>query len=386
MTDRFPELSETFVAAEIDSLRRAGHYVRVEAGSPGNAPTSDAEARYLVYDHRVRRLAALLRLVYRHPLRVAADIVGRRRWRHAEEVVPLRVLAASACRILDHDATHIHVHFADRAALDAMRIAQILGIPWSLTAHAYDIFMSPRNLTDKMTRAAFVTSGCQYNVDYLRSLVEPVVRHRIHEVVMGVDVQRFRRTRPYRASGTVLAVGRLVEKKGFHYLLEAAAIMKERGQITRTIIVGTGPLDGEFQRMIEELSLNGHVELLGSRTPDEIRDLLEDAEVFVMPCVVARDGDRDSMPVVVKEAMAMEIPVIATDEVGLPELVNSACGVLIQPSNPVALAEAIEGLLSLPLSQRADIGRAGRTRVIAAADVDRETKKLIGLIDAAQSK
>ncbi len=385
MTDRFPELSETFVTAEVDALRRAGHHVQVEAGTRGNTSRSDELVSYLVDDTRGVRLAALVHLCLGHPVRVAADALARRRWRRSEEVVPLRVLAAAARRIMANDATHIHVHFADRAALDAMRIARILGIPWSLTAHAYDIFMSPRNLIEKITCAAFVTTGCKYNVDYLRSLVGPELRERIHEIVMGVDVHQLQRTQPYRDSGIVLAVGRLVEKKGFRYLVEAAAVLKGRTRLRDIVIVGEGPLEAELRELVEALSLDGDVQMVGPRTSDEIRELLEDAEVFALPCVVAEDGDRDSMPVVVKEAMAMEIPVVATEEVGMPELVDSACGVLVPPHDADALAEAIAQLLALPSSRRAELGRAGRARVLATADVDRETRKLAGLIAAAQS-
>jgi glycosyltransferase involved in cell wall biosynthesis len=143
----------------------------------------------------------------------------------------------------------------------------------------------------------------------------------------------------------------------------------------RFTIVGAGPLEGELRALAGE-----RVEFAGARQPDEVRELLESAHLLAMPCVVAGDGDRDSMPVVVKEALAMEVPVVATGEVGLPELVRPEWGRLVPPRDSRALAGAIAELLALPDGERAAMGRAGRAHVLEAASVARETEKLAGLI------
>jgi glycosyltransferase involved in cell wall biosynthesis len=186
---------------------------------------------------------------------------------------------------------------------------------------------------------------------------------------MGVDGERFRRRTPYGGGDPhVVAVGRLVEKKGFRYLAEAA----ERLPDVRFSIIGSGPLEEELRKR--------PVVLLGARPPDEVRKLLESAHLLAMPCVVAADGDRDSMPVVVKEALAMEVPVVASDEVGLPELVRPEWGRLVPPGDSRALAGGIAELLALPEAERAAMGRAGRAHVLEAASVHRETEKLARLI------
>jgi glycosyltransferase involved in cell wall biosynthesis len=251
-----------------------------------------------------------------------------------------------------------------------MRIASIVGVPYSVTAHAYEIFMSPANLREKLERAAFATTGCEYNLRHLRSVAPEAD---VHEIVMGVDGERFRRRSPYGGKGTphVVAVGRLVEKKGFRYLAEAAEQLPGVG----FSIIGAGPLE-------EELRGRG-VELLGPRSPDDVRELLERADLLAMPCVVAADGDRDSMPVVVKEALAMEVPVVASDEVGLPELVKPEWGRLVPPGDSRALAGAIAELLARPEAERAAMGRAGRAHVLEAASVQRETEKLARLVGRA---
>ena len=250
-----------------------------------------------------------------------------------------------------------------------MRIATIAGVPYSVTAHAYEIFMSPANLREKLERAAFATTGCEYNVHHLRQVAP---RADLHEIVMGVDGERCRRRTAYgEGSPFVLAVGRLIEKKGFRYLVEAAEDLPD----VRFAIVGAGPLE-------EELGGRG-LELLGPRSPDEVRELLESTHLLAMPCVVAADGDRDSMPVVVKEALAMEVPVVASEEVGLPELVRPEWGRLVAPGDSRALAGAIAELLALPQAERAAMGRAGRAHVLEAANVHRETEKLARLIGRA---
>jgi glycosyltransferase involved in cell wall biosynthesis len=383
LTDRFPELSETFVVSEIKALGALGHAVRVEAGGAADTPNPDAggiDVAYLTHDGPRRQLLDLARLAARHPLRCLADVFERRRWRREERVRPLRGLAPAARRLRSGGAEHLHAHFAAGAALDALRLARILGLPYSVTAHAYDIYLEPRNLREKLEHAAFVTSGCEYTV---RDLEKIAPAAQVHEVIMGVDGQRFARTRPHPAGRAVVAVGRLVEKKGFAYLIEAAALLRERTALDRVTIVGEGPLRAQLQTRVRELALEDTVELPGDSSPDSVRELLETADVLAMPCVVARNGDRDSMPVVVKEALAMEVPVVASDEVGLPELVRPEFGRLVPPGEPDRLAAAIEELLALAPERRAAMGRAGRAFVLERCDVRRETERLARLIEAA---
>ena len=378
MTDRYPVVSETFVVNEVEELRRQGHDVRVAATSrpePGGEYPGHS-AVYLDEDTRREKIAGLAILALRNPMGVAQDVATRRRRQRDEPVRRLRGLAARAAHMRRAGVGHIHVHFAAEAALDAMRLASLLKIPYSLTAHAYDIFESPANLREKIERAAFVTTGCEYNRRYLQRLVDPHVAERIHVMVMGVDPEAFRRRTPYPGGRHVMAVGRLVEKKGFAYLIEAIARLETVAPIDRLTIVGEGPLRSELKEEVARLELEGRVSLPGAMSPIEVRETLETADLLVMPAVIAANGDRDSMPVVVKEAMAMEIPVIATDEVGLPELVDDEVGRLVPPRDAGALAAAISEVLALPKDERQELGRRGRERVIERCDLGRETARL----------
>jgi len=377
LVDQFPELSETFIAAEVHELQRQGHIVRVEANAHAPTPGSadGIDAAYLADDALTTRLRSLVRLVLGHPVRSLRDVILRRRLGREEPVRPLREIAPAAIRLLDFRARHLHAHFADGAAADAMRIGALLDVPYSVMTHGYDVFQLPRNLEEKHHRAAFAVSACDYSVSYLRDAVGEGAR--IERLVTGVDGDFFVRRTPYEGRRTVLAVGRLVEKKGFGALVQAAARIPDLERVT---IVGDGPLLASLTGRIAASGLDSVVELAGALPAERIRELLEEAGVLVAPCIVAADGDRDTMPVVVKEALAMEVPVVASDEVGLPEVVRPDWGRLVPPGDIGALASAITELLALPVERRIEMGRAGRAFVLEQCNLSRETERLAALI------
>jgi colanic acid/amylovoran biosynthesis glycosyltransferase len=363
--DRFPELTETFVTGELQALRAQGHDVRVEAvvraPRPDPAAADGIDAAYMEDETRPQRMRAVAALVARHPLRCARDLASRRRWRRDEPVTPLRRLAVRALRLRE---PYVHAHFAAGAALDAMRAAALTGRRWGFTAHGYDIYQSPANLAEKLRRADLPVTVCDYCVRDL----ERIGGRPVAKVVMGVDPDVFKRGRPYPGARRVLAVGRLIEKKGFASLVEAAELLDD----VDVTIVGDGPLRSELE--------GRGVRLTGALGPPAVRDALQDADVLVAPSVVAADGDRDSMPVVVKEALAMEVPVIASAEVGLPEIVRPEWGALVPPGDARALAQAIEAFLARPAHERAAMGRAGREHVVRHASRATEAARLAELI------
>jgi len=377
--DHWPELSETFVVNELRALRRLGHDVRVLALQPAGranpeAP-DDVDFELLGGEDGRRAMGDLLWLLRRRPLACARDLIGRRRLARAEWARPLRALAPAARAILERGDEHLHAHFAGGAALDAMRLAALSGRPFSVTAHAYDIFLTPRNLREKLVRADAVFTGCDYNMRHLRSIAPAA---NLHKVVMGVDTATFRRAGAPPGGREVVAVGRLVEKKGFDVLIDAVA----RVPGARLRIIGDGPLRSALQSQAERSGAGDRVTFAGGLDPADVRAALEASDVLAMPCVVARDGDRDSMPVVVKEAMAMELLVVASDEVGLPECVLAPWGALAAPGDADALAGALRAMLALAPRERARAGRLGRAWVAAHADVDTETARLADVLAA----
>ena len=384
LVDVFPALSETFVLGEVRALERRLGAIRVEAcGRPARANWRDARGVDVTYwedDGKASRLLATVRLTLRHPLAVLSDLRATRRWSAEEEVWPLPSLAACAARLRAAGTRHLHVHFAGRAALNALRLSRILGIHYSVTAHAYEIFQRPANLQEKIAASAFTAGESHYATDRLRELAGPAHRSRVHFLPAGVDARRFRRETPYPGGRCVVAVGRLIEKKGFVHLVDAAALLVERGAGVEVLIVGDGPLRNPLRERAAERGVDGCVRFLGARDHVEVGRLLERADLLAMPCVVAADGDRDSMPNAVYEALAMEVPVVASDEVGLPDVVRPEWGRLVPPGDPAALAAAVEEVLALPPATRAEMGRTGRAFVIEERDQDRQAERLLELI------
>ena len=385
-TDYFPVLTEQFVTRDIAALAAAGRRVRVEAvarpARPLEGGARGVEANWLEDEGTLDRVAALAWLAARHPLRAAADLRERRRF-EADERMPLRALAPAARRLARGGETHVHVHFAAMAAANALRVGAILGVPVSITPHAHEVYAEPRSVPEKLGRASFVTTVCAYNVERLRALVPAEAGGRIHDVPIGIDPARIRRDGPPPGGRKVLAIGRLVEQKGFRHLIEAAAELEATVPLDRLVIAGGGPLDAELDALAAELGVAERVELVGPLEPAAIRRLMTEADVFAMPSVIAADGNRDAVPVVVLEALAMELPVVASDEVGLPEVVRPAWGRLVPPGDASALAAALAELLALTPGERAAMGAAGREFIGAERDLRRQTARLIELIDTA---
>ena len=386
LANSFPALSQTFVATEALALQELGHPVRIEAARRADPAAEGVEGRfrtdYLEGQSRRAELTAFVRLVARHPIRSAADLVAQRRWRREEEVPTLRALAPAARR-LGRGRRHLHAHFAREAALTAMRLSRLTGTPYSVTTHAFDIYARTTNLPEKLQRAAFVTAGSDYTLADVRRMVGPHHASRVHKVAMGVDPERFRRSSDYPGGRTVVGVGRLVRKKGFRHLLEAVARMRDFAPIGRLVILGDGPLWERLHERASELGIADSVEWMGARSHAEVQALLEEADVLAMPCVVLPDGNRDGSPTVVKEALAMEVPVVASDEVGLPEVVKEPWGRIVPSKDPGALANALADVLARPREERMDMGRAGREWMLETCNPEREATRLSGLIAAA---
>jgi colanic acid/amylovoran biosynthesis glycosyltransferase len=380
-TDRFPVPSETFVRNEIGALRGLGWAVRVEAvGRPDQPLLGGArglDVHYLEDEGHFARAVATAWLVLRHPLRCLADRRTAGRW--GPERLPLSAIAPQAWRLANAGERHVHVHFAALAAVNSLRAGALVGVRVSFIGHGHEVFVTPNALSAKLGAAAFAAGPCEYTARHLRQLAPPDHETRVESIVMGVDGSRWRRAVPHQGGRTVVAVGRLVEKKGFTHLVEALA-RPEGAEVERLRIAGDGPLMPALREQIRRSGLEDRVELLGALGADAVRDLLEGADVVAVPCVIATDGDRDAMPVVAKEALAMEVPVVASREVGLPELIRDEWGRLVPPGDSAALAEGLAELLSLPASERAAMGAAGRAFVLDHFSLDAEADRLARLV------
>jgi glycosyltransferase involved in cell wall biosynthesis len=364
----FPRLSETFIVEELLALEQRGwkptifsqRRVAEQVTNPRTEPLL-ARVVYLTDLPVLVRLAAGLRTLVRHPVAVTrcVSIVLRARSRQSLRNLPsAMVLAALAER---QGIRYLHAHFADAPGDLAFFASEITGIRYGITAHAADIYWG-RLLCRKLEQASLVVTVCLYNVDQLRLRCPALDTDAVVLKYAGIHAPSFRLAapRPLRPAREIVAVGRLVEKKGFAMLIHAVARLRAEGRDVRCRIVGDGPLRAELETLTKRLGIGDAVELLGACPPERIATLLAEADVLAAPFTIASTGDRDSMPVVVKEAMAMELPVVVTDDFGFPEMVTPEAGVLVPRDDVDALTAGLAKVLDADPEQRRAMGAAGR--------------------------
>jgi glycosyltransferase involved in cell wall biosynthesis len=389
----FPRLSETFVASEIYRVEQAGIPLRLfvlkpveehERGEP-HAVVRRIRAQPLYLPattslsdvSRLRWLArnvpsflpALRRVARRRPLpllRTAAvalhdSLRGGHTWCRLPRKVFLKDLllgVALADRLLAaEDVRHLHAHFAHGTTTVTWYASRITGVPFSFTGHARDIYterLNPGGLLRRKLRAArFVVTCTEANRRHLEAIGGGAEVHRVYHG-LNADFARLlteNGTVPtHNGRFRVLAVGRLVAKKGLDVLVEAVNMLVARGVPAEAVIVGhVAPHESEvgpaLEQQIRALGLRGHVRIVGSMTQAELLDEYRRSSVFCLPCRVADSGDRDGIPNVLVEAMACAVPVVSTDVSGIPELVvDGENGLLVPPEDPVAVADALQRL------------------------------------------
>jgi colanic acid/amylovoran biosynthesis glycosyltransferase len=277
--------------------------------------------------------------------------------------------------------THLHAHFATSATSVARLAARMAGLPYSFTAPAKDIFhanVAPEELRCKLADASAVATVSDFNVAFLRDRYGQAAEH-VQRIYNGLELDRFAFQPVARNAPHIVAVGRLVEKKGFADLIDACAVLACRNVDFSCEIVGSGPLQSDLCAQICRLGLEGRVSLTGPRPQQEIIGLVRRGAVFVAPCVEAADGDRDGLPTVLLEAMALGTPCVATAVTGIPEIIrDGVSGLLVPQREPAALARAIERLLSEPATGRRLAG-AARQLIETEFDIHRNTAQLRSL-------
>jgi glycosyltransferase involved in cell wall biosynthesis len=276
----------------------------------------------------------------------------------------------------------VHAHFALAQTEVAMAVSGLLDRPYSFTAHARDIYAAPSALEEKIRRAALVITCTAYNLNHLRRLCPDVPTEHIRLVHHGVDVDaaagpaRAATTCDAQRTPTIVAAGRLIEKKGFDALVQACEMLQRRGANFRCRIFGTGPLDRPLRSQIAAAGLLEKIEMPGWLPNARLLEEFTHATVFVMPSRISDSGDRDGIPNVVLEAMASGLPVVATAVSGLPEAVtDGVTGLLVAPDDPTAMADALQRLLTEP-DLAGSFGAAGAARAQSEFSIEASTNRL----------
>ena len=374
-----PALSATFIDREIRVLAAAGFDVAtVSRATPLPGEVSDevrnyyCDTLYLDALNVFRKASANIRVLLSKPLQWLSIL--RLIFTEKEVKSPrdrLRLLAhfvQAGCvydRYKGSAISHIHAHFLNAPTSIALFLSILTDIPFSFTEHASNIYVDPLMFRTKLRLCKKVVMISQYNKDFLLSKYGEELEDKIQIIHCGLDPHVYT---PIRVKNdrhpVMLAVGRLVAMKGFYFLLQACRLLKDRGVAFNCIIIGDGEEKSTLLRKSIEFGVEDVVTFQGAVVQERVMQFLQEASVFVLPSIITDDGRRDGIPVALMEAMAMELPVISTNIVGIPELIEDGNeGLLVEQRNPSELAAALEFLLENE-HVRKRMGRNGRQKII----------------------
>jgi colanic acid/amylovoran biosynthesis glycosyltransferase len=400
LTGRYPAISHTFIMREVRALRALG--IEVDTFSVWSTDENlllaraDKEEYKTTYALLAPRLAYIARAhvmaVLTRPRRYLATArrafklrgPGLRGWGVAVTWLVETIVLWHQCR--QRAITHVHAHLNGTAPTVALLLANFandldaggVGWTWSQTVHGPSEFYDTigEHLAEKIRSATFVVCISDFARSQLMGLVEASHWPKLHVVHCGVDLDVFRPVDAQPVSSgpsrtfRILNVGRLVSVKGHAALIEAVALVRGKNIDASLTIVGEGPARPELERIVAGLDLRSHVHLTGAVGQDEILELYRASDVFCMSSFA------EGVPVVLMEAMAQEIPVIAPAIMGIPELIeNGVNGILTRPGRPDQIADGLSRLALSP-ELRLELGRNARRFIISDFDINQSAEKL----------
>lgn len=377
----YPRLSETFIAQEIRALERAGLAARIISL---RHPT-DRET-HPIHDEIIASVSYLPEYLYQEPARVArAWRVARclpgyaqafQSWRRdlRRDPTPNRVRRFGQALVLATELPssikRLHAHFLHTPASVTRYASMMTGLPWSVSAHAVDIWTTPAwELSEKLDSCDWAVTCTKNNTNYLRDLC--ATPEKISLSYHGIDLGRFaaaevqhteRDGRDFTDPVVILSVGRAVEKKGYEVLLSALAALPHELS-WRLVHIGGGALQTRLQQQAQRLGIGDRIRWLGAQPHSRVLSHYRVADVFVLASRIASNGDRDGLPNVLMEAQSQGLPCVSTDVSAIPELIIDAeTGLLSAPDDSAQLARNIQALITSPVRRRA-LGEAGSRRV-----------------------
>lgn len=393
----YPRLSETFIAQELLGLERAGfELILVSMRRPTD------KKRHPIHDEIRAPVHYLPEYLHEEPLRVLRSLLlasvkpgffaafkdfvrdlGRDFTRNR-----VRRFGQAAVLAVEwpEGGDWLHVHFIHTPAAVGRYTSRMIGIPWSVSAHAKDIWTTKEwELREKLADARWTVTCTQAGFERLRDL--SARKEIVHLSYHGLDLDRFppfEAERPLR-DGTdaeqpiaILSVGRAVDKKGFDILLKALALLPA-GLHWRFEHIGGGEQLAKLKALAGRLGIDGRIRWHGAMAQQEILAHYRDADIFALACRVSDNGDRDGLPNVLVEASSQKLASVATSISGIPEMFsNGANGYLVEPEDPVAFAEMLESAIRDPAHRRA-IGIAAEVKVRAEFDHRESIRQLQAL-------
>ena len=388
----FPKPSETFIFREVINLRKMGLPLKVftlygkltRDLSPEMQSISDQVERLGI--HFLKSVHADLLHWWKKDRTMMKRILKTflvRRWRGLEKTGESFWAFLCAFRLArrfeEEGIVHIHAPWASGPATAAWIASQLTGIPFSFTARAWDIYPPDGVLKEKIRDATLVRSETNYNIHYLAKFADGNT-DKIHLTYNGVPLNASGEASvsmrpPYR----LLALGRLVGKKGYDYLIKTCKILKDSGLDFTLTLAGNGPKKKQLGRLSQKLGLGDRISFPGFISHERVPDLFHSANIFLMPSVVHESGDRDGIPTVIMESLLYRVPVIATNVSGIPELIeNGVTGLLVPEKDSPAIASAVLNLLKDKKSA-IDMAERGRLTVLEHFDPEKNCQKVLRL-------
>ena len=392
MTGQYPRATDTFIQREVAALRRRGAHVETFAvRRPASNELVSAEQQaerdntyYLLPGRPLAFLKAHLGLLAQSPRRYLFALRLAMRTRPPGLKALLWQLAyfaeagLVASRMKAHDLPHLHNHFSDSSCSVAMLAAELGGLSFSFTMHGPGEFFEPQRwrLDEKVRRARLVCCISHFCRSQAMIFAPPDTWDRMNIVHCGIDPADYRPRHHAGIGRRVLFVGRLAAAKGLPILLDAIAALRREMPSIELTLAGDGPDRQRLEDQAARLGSAENLRFLGPGSQAKVRELLAQSDVFALASFA------EGVPVVLMEAMAACVPVIATRIAGIPELVDDgACGLLVTPGDARALASAIVRLLSDP-ALRNRLGEAGREKVAGGFNLTTESEQLCEILTA----
>lgn len=395
---RFPRVDETFILREIEELERQGQPVLVVPIARGHDRIVHEQAR--PWTHRAlytsflsrRVLRSNVSMLRRNPmayLKLFFRLILGALIRPSTLIRTVAVFPKSvhlALILPGLGIRHVHAHFASHAATAAYIIASLSDITYSFTVHGPDVFVHRVLLRHKIEGARFIRCISTFNKAFLSGLYPALTEGKLRVVHTGVNPEVYERAAAAseRKEGPVriLSVAALTPSRGFPFLIDACSRLAASGLDFECNIVGNGSLHEITEQWIARHGLDDKVRLLGTLPQHEVARLMGETDIFVLPSIIALDGQMDGIPLSLMEAMAAGKPVIGSSISGIPELVqNGVSGVLVDAASPARIAEAVRRLAADP-DLRDRLGRAGQLRVRREFDVRQTAAAMIALFDS----
>lgn len=396
IVDGFPTLSQTFILNQITGLIDRGHEVDIFAGyNPNEEKVHPAVEKYQLMEHvyyfnmpvnKIKRVLKGVGLLVMNSRKAPARLLRTLNvFKYGKDALSLRLLYA-VIPFLGKEQKYdiIHCHFGPSGSLGVL-LYEIGAVKGKIitTFHGYDMSSFIVSNGNNVYKKLFFNGDLFLPIsDYWkRKLIrlgcneKKIIVHR-----MGINLEKFKFSERRKQSGEpikILTIGRLVEKKGHEYAIQAIAKIIKKYKNIEYIIAGDGPFRSKLEDLISELGIESYIKFLGAVEPNEVLKLYQQAHIFTLPSITARNGDQEGIPVVLMEAQATGLPIISTYHTGIPEVVvDGKSGFLVPERDVDALAERLEYLIEHP-EIWPEMGKAGRKFVEEHYDINKLNNRLV---------